>query len=61
MKILLYGYEKYSISNNGDGLRLIICGCYSLEMAIKVSFGVSFYNMQNWKGIREKAGNFHNT
>jgi hypothetical protein len=28
-------------------------------MTIKFSFDVSFYNLQNWKGIWEKAGKFH--
>jgi hypothetical protein len=30
-------------------------------MAINISFGVSFYTMQNWKGIWEKARKVHGT
>jgi hypothetical protein len=39
------GYVKCNILYKGESLRLIICGCYSLEMASNVGLGVSFDNV----------------
>jgi hypothetical protein len=44
-----------------DGLRLIICACYSWEMALNVGLDTSFVNTQDWKGIRKKAGEVNST
>jgi hypothetical protein len=34
---------------------------YSWEIALNVGLDVSFDNMQDWKGIREKAGEVNST
>jgi hypothetical protein len=38
-----------------ENLWSTICGCYSWEIMLSVSLDVLFCNMQDWKGIREKA------
>jgi hypothetical protein len=43
-----------SILYEGDGLQFTICVCCSWEMILNVGFGVSFDNMWDSKGIREK-------
>jgi hypothetical protein len=52
---------KSSILYNGDCLLFIICVCYSWEMALNVGLDASLDNMQDWKGIREKAGEVNST
>jgi hypothetical protein len=34
---------------------------YSWEMALNIDLDVSFDNMQDWKGIGQKAGEVNNT
>lgn len=52
---------KRSIFYKGDDLRLIIYGCYSLEMALILAKDVSFDNIQDLKLIRVDAGEINIT
>jgi hypothetical protein len=45
------GNVKFSVLHEGEGLLLAIFACLSWEMALNVRFKMSFYNMQDWKGI----------
>jgi hypothetical protein len=49
-------YEKYStgilLPYGGAGLRLTICTCYSVEVALSLSFGASPDNALDRKGMR---------
>jgi hypothetical protein len=42
----------YGMLYKGDGLRMSICACYSLEMALNIDLDVSFDNMQDCEGIQ---------
>jgi hypothetical protein len=59
--ILWCGYVRCTVLHKGDGLRLTICACYLWEMTLNLCLRVSFDNMQDWKGIREKAKKVSNT
>jgi hypothetical protein len=48
-------YVECNILYKEDGLILIICACCLWEMVLNVGLEVSFGNMQESKGIREKA------
>jgi hypothetical protein len=55
---IFMGYEKFSIPRvyKGGGTRLTDYLCHSWEKTLKVRLGASFYNMEDWKGIKEKSG-----
>jgi hypothetical protein len=40
---------------------MTISACYSWEMALNVGRDISFDNMWEWKGIRDKAGEVNST
>jgi hypothetical protein len=52
---------KCSILYEGSGSRLTICRCYSWEIALNVGLDVSFKDLQEWKGIREKVWQVNRT
>jgi hypothetical protein len=45
----------------GDDSALNIIACYLWVMALNDDVNVSFDNMQDWKGIREKEGAVNST
>jgi hypothetical protein len=54
-------YVNCTILYKADCLRLNICACYSWEMALNVGLEVSFDNMKDWKGIRQKYKEVYST
>jgi hypothetical protein len=46
---------KCRILYKGGSLQLTIYACYSWEIALNIGPDASFNNMQDWKGIPEKA------
>jgi hypothetical protein len=49
-------YAKFRILYKRDGLRLIICACYSWGMALNIVLDVSYDSMWEWEGIRKEVG-----
>jgi hypothetical protein len=47
---------KYSLVYEGGGLLSTIFACHSWKIALNLGLDVPLDNMQDWKGIREKAG-----
>jgi hypothetical protein len=47
---------KCSILYKGDGLVLTVYACYLWEVALNGNLITAFNNVQDWKGIWEKAG-----
>jgi hypothetical protein len=54
-------HVKFNILYKGDDIRLSTWACYSWEMALNVGLDVSFDNMEEWKGIRNKAVEVNST